>query len=208
MGGVTREDVALRAPGTRTLTGFPGWRLTGRRQVKRGHRVSNGPWWFSSSGGGRFDLSAPRGTCYIAFDETSAIRETVGEALASLGVIAHDFAAERALSTLRVPGTHDLADTCAAAAAAFGLTRELCSMTPYDVPRVWAAAFDVEFDGLRYQTRFTTGPAANAAAVFGPSGEMSWPVDPRPESFAAAARRCGIAVQPLPRSVRVLDPPT
>ena len=207
MGGV-REDVALRVPGKRTLTGFPGWRLTGRRQVKRGHRVSNGPWWFSSSGGGRFDLSAPRGTCYVAFDEMTAIRETVGEALASLGVIAHDFAAKRVLSTLRVPGAHDLADTCDGAAAAFGLTRELCSMTPYDIPRAWAAAFDVEFDGIRYQTRFTTGPAANAAAVFGPAGEAPWPVDPRPDSFVAAATRCGIAVQPLPRSVRVLYPPT
>ncbi|MEN0135048.1 MAG: RES family NAD+ phosphorylase [Rhodococcus sp. (in: high G+C Gram-positive bacteria)] len=205
---MTREDVALQAPGTRTLTGFPGWRLTGRRQVYRGHRVSNGPWWFSSSGGGRFDLAAPRGTCYVAFDETTAIRETVGEALASLGVIAHDFAADRMVSTLRVPGTHDLADTCADEAAGFGVTRELCSMTPYDVPRAWAAAFDAGFDGIRYQTRFTTGEAANAAAVFGPAGEVSWPVDPRPETFAAAAKRCGIAVQPLPRSVRVLAPPT
>ncbi|QHE73892.1 hypothetical protein GFS60_07563 (plasmid) [Rhodococcus sp. WAY2] len=119
----------------------------------------------------------------------------MGEALASLGVIAHDFAAERAVSTLRVPGTHDLADTCADAAAAFGLTRELCSMTPYDVPRAWAAAaFDVEFDGIRYRTRFTTGQAANAAAVVGPAGEVSWPVDPRPEPFVAEALRyCGTA---------------
>jgi len=182
--------------------------LTGRRQVHRGHRRSNGPWWFSSSGGGRFDLAAPRGTCYVAFDEATAIRETVGEALASLGVIAHDFAADRMLSTLRVPGTHELADACADAAAGFGLTRELCSMTPYDVPWAWAAAFDAGFDGIRYQTRFTPGPAANAAAVFGPAGEASWPVDPRPESFVAAANRCGIAVQPLPRSVRVVVPPT
>lgn len=207
MGGVTRDDVALRAPGSRTLTGFPGWRLTGRVQVKRGHRATNGPWWFSSSGGGRFDLQAPRGTCYVAFDERTAIRETVGEALASLGVIAHAFAAERALSTLRVPGTHELADTCAEPAADFGVTRELCTMTPYDVPQAWAAAFDAEFDGIRYQTRFTTGPTANAVAVFGPAGGASWPVDPRPEPFAAAAQRCGIAVQPLPRTVRIVDPP-
>ncbi|QTJ67226.1 hypothetical protein HYG77_17645 [Rhodococcus sp. ZPP] len=128
--------------------------------------------------------------------------------MASLGVIAHDFAAERVLSTLRIPGAHDLADTCAGTAAAFVLTRELCSMTPYDIARAWAAAFDVEFDGIRYQTRFTTGPSANAAAVFGPAGEAPWPVDLRTDSFAAAARRCGIAVQPLPRSVRVLEPPT
>ncbi|WP_305091850.1 RES domain-containing protein [Prescottella sp. R16] len=46
----------------------------------RGHRVANSPWWFASSGGGRFDLALPRGTCYLALDEATAIRETVGEA--------------------------------------------------------------------------------------------------------------------------------
>ena len=207
MGSVTRDDIALRTPGPRPLTGFPDWRLTGRKQVARGHRTAHGPWWFSSSGGGRFDLPAPRGTCYVAFDVRTAIRETVGEALATLGVISNAFAAERSLSTLRVPGIHVLADTCAESAAEFGLTRELCSMTPYDVPHAWAVAFDAEFDGIRYQTRFTTGATANAAAVFGPAGEAPWPVDPRPEPFAVAAKRCGIVVQPLPRSVRIVDPP-
>ncbi|ABG99767.1 hypothetical protein RHA1_ro08723 (plasmid) [Rhodococcus jostii RHA1] len=78
---LTPPTVAQQATVVACGNGFAGFRalvVTGRRQVTRGHRVSNGPWWFSSSGGGRFDLSAPRGTCYVAFDEATAIRETVG----------------------------------------------------------------------------------------------------------------------------------
>lgn len=48
-------------------------------------------------------------------------------------------------------------------------------------PQAWAAAFDAEFDGIRYQTRFTTVPTANAAAVFGPVGGASLAGGPRPE---------------------------
>lgn len=153
MGGVTRDRVALDAPGTRSLTGFPGWRMTTSRAVKRVHRTANWPWWFSSSGRGRFDLMAPRGTCYVACDERTAVRETVGETLASLGVIAHAFAAERVLSTLHLPDSRELADTCAE------------------------------------------------------TGVADWAVDSHPEPLAAAAQRCGIAVQPIPRSVRIIDPP-
>ncbi len=63
----------------------------------RGHRTGRNPWWFSSTGR-RFDVPAPRGTCYPALDAATAIRETVGEALAALGVIPLEFAAQRCLS--------------------------------------------------------------------------------------------------------------
>lgn len=157
--------------------------------------------------GGRFDLNPPRGTCYLGFDELTAIRETVGEALAKNGVISDDFATERQLSTLTVPGDHQLADTCTDEAADFGLTRELASMTPYAVPQEWAAAFDAHFGGIRYQTRFTTGPNPNAVGLFGDAGEASWPIDPSPEPFVAAARRCGFIVASPPRAVHIVPPP-
>ncbi|WP_433604234.1 RES family NAD+ phosphorylase [Prescottella agglutinans] len=204
----TRQRVALVEPGSRPLDGFPGWPLTTRRRLLRGHKTANGPWWFASSGGGRFDLDAPRGTCYVAFDERTAIRETVGEVLASAGVITSEFAAERSLSTLRVPARRRLADTCAEAAADFGLTRELATLTPYVLPRRWAAALADLFDGLRYQTRFTTGAGANAAALFGPAGARDdWAVDDAPEPFGVAARRCGFTVGAPPRTVRIVEPP-
>ncbi|GAB2647160.1 hypothetical protein GCM10027068_28240 [Prescottella soli] len=204
----TRERIALAEPGSQPLDGFPGWLLTPRRRLLRGHKTRNGPWWFASTGGGRFDLDEPRGTCYVAFDERTAVRETVGEVLTSGGVVTAEFAAERSLSTLRVPARRRLADTCAETAADFGLTRELCTLTPYELPRRWATALAGLFDGLRYQTRFTTGPGANAAALFGAAGARDdWPVDDAPEPFGVAARRCGFTVGALPRTVRIVEPP-
>ncbi|OUS89496.1 RES family NAD+ phosphorylase [Rhodococcus sp. NCIMB 12038] len=203
------RDTRFRCPPSRPLQHFPGYELTATQALHRGHSKGNGPWWFSSSGGGRFDLTPPRGTCYVAFDELTAIREAVGEALATTGIISETFAAERQLSTLTVPHAHNVADTCADAAADFGLTRELSSMTPYSVPQEWAAAFDaVSFTGLRYQTRFTTGPSANAVALFGEAGEADWPTDPSPEPLTVAALRHGFTVARPPRSVRIVSPPT
>ncbi|MBF4476518.1 RES domain-containing protein [Rhodococcus rhodochrous J3] len=205
---MSRDSVALLPP-SRPLHGFPSCELTAAQPLVRGHRETNGPWWFSSDGGGRFDLTPPRGTCYLAFDERTAIRETVGEALARTGVISEDFAAIRRLSTLAVPHDHVVADTCAEQAADFGLTRELVSMTPYAVPQEWAASFDaIGFTGIQYQTRFTTGPHPNAVGLFGPAGEAAWLTDPNPEAFTAAARRCGFTVIGPPRSVRIVSPPT
>ncbi|MEU5840982.1 RES family NAD+ phosphorylase [Rhodococcus sp. NPDC047139] len=204
---MSRDAVALRPP-ARPLQRFPDRELTAAQPLHRGHQAANGPWWFASAGGGRFDLTPPRGTCYLAFDEVTAIRETVGQALATTGVISEDFAATRRLSTLTVPHDHRLADTCAGQAADFGLTRELSSMTPYAVPQEWAAAFDaVGFTGIQYQTRFTTGPNPNAVALFGQAGEADWPTDPNPEPLAVAARRCGFTVAGPPRSVRIVSPP-
>ncbi|SDC55720.1 RES family NAD+ phosphorylase [Rhodococcus tukisamuensis] len=207
---MTRDIVALRPP-ARPLAGFPSCELTTGESLIRGHQAANGPWWFASSGGGRFDLTPPHGTCYLALDEHTAVRETVGAALATAGVISEDFAAARCLSTLAVPHDHWLADTCADKAADFGLTRELTSMTPYAVPQEWAAAFDAAFAGIQYQTRFTTGPNPNAVGLFGESGEADWPADPSPEPLVVAARRCGFTVASPPRSVRavrIVSPPT
>ncbi|MDJ0362155.1 RES family NAD+ phosphorylase [Rhodococcus sp. H29-C3] len=201
-----RDTVALGPP-LRSPLGFPGCELTAAQPLIRGHSTGNGPWWFASSGGGRFDLTPPRGTCYLAFDELTAIRETVGETLARTGVVSDAFAATRCLSTLTVPHEHQLADTCAGTAADFGLTRELVSMTSYGVPQEWAAAFSATFAGIRYQTRFTTGPNPNAVGLFGEAGEATWTTDANPEPLVAAARRCGFTVASPPRSVRIIPPP-
>ncbi|PTR27441.1 RES domain-containing protein [Rhodococcus sp. OK519] len=205
---MTREVVALASPENRSLAGFPTWSLTTRRQLWRGHRTDNGPWWFASSGRGRFDLAEPRGTCYVAFDERTAIRETVGEVLATAGVIPHDFAAERSMSRLRIPARRILADTCAEEAADFGLTRELCTVTPYEIPQRWASALAGSCAGLRYQSRFTTGTSPNAAALFDDAGARGdWAVDDNAQPFAAAARRSGFTVGSVPRTVRIVQPP-
>lgn len=64
-----------------------------------------------------FALSPPRGTCYLALDVATAIRETVGAALSTSGVISAEFAERRQLSRLAVPHEHRLTDTAADANA-------------------------------------------------------------------------------------------
>lgn len=201
-----RDHVALGPP-SRPLDGFPACELTAAQSLHRGHSIGNGPWWFASSGGGRFDLTPPRGTCYLGYDELTAIRETVGAPLAATGVISAAFASKRQLSVLAVPHDHHLADTSSEDAANYGMTRELVSMTPYAVPHEWASTFDATFDGIQYQTRFTTGPNPNAVALFADAGEQPWPVDPDPEPLTTAARRHGFTVASPPRSVRIVPTP-
>lgn len=62
-----------------TVTGLPRRRLVGTTlfRVHRRDRVS--PWWFATAsddaGGGRFDLPAPHGTCYLATSPIAALLE-------------------------------------------------------------------------------------------------------------------------------------
>ena len=72
----SRDTVALGPP-TRPLRNFPACELTGGQPLHRGHRAGNGPWWFSSDGGGRFDLTPPRGTCYLAYDELTVANDGI-----------------------------------------------------------------------------------------------------------------------------------
>ncbi|NKZ80542.1 RES domain-containing protein [Rhodococcus hoagii] len=103
VGCMTREVIASGSPENRSLTGFPTWSLTTRRQLWRGHKAGNGPWWFASSGRGRFDLVEPRGTCYVAFDERTAIRETVARCSRPPQSSPASSPTRRVLSRLRIP---------------------------------------------------------------------------------------------------------
>jgi hypothetical protein len=52
-----------------------------------------------------------------------------------------------------------------------GVTNELSTMTPYDIPQQWARAFSKIADGVLYRSRFDPGEPARAVAHFGPTGE-------------------------------------
>ncbi len=101
-----------------------------------------------------------------------------------------------------------LANLRVSAAADFGVTRELESMTPYDVPARWAAAFDAAgFDGIWYGPRFSPG-SASAVALFGAAGEDPHrDVDPQP---VPAGRVRGVPATvdpPRRRDLKVIEPP-
>ena len=100
---MTRQGVSLKPPpdDARRLEGFPRSTLDPRTTLLRVVREGNGPWWFSCSMAGRFDLSEPRGTCYLATDELTAVLEVFGPHRAG-GVITTEALDRRRLHELRV----------------------------------------------------------------------------------------------------------
>ena len=61
------------------LDDFPDFLLRPSHVLIRIHRRTNRPWWFSSSGSMRFDLTPPGGTCYIAESDEGAFLEALQE---------------------------------------------------------------------------------------------------------------------------------
>ncbi|HWT49465.1 MAG TPA: RES family NAD+ phosphorylase [Mycobacterium sp.] len=206
----SRQRPALGQPSSK-LSRFPRSQLRVDAPLYRAHTVSRSPWWFSSDLSGRFDLIQPNGTCYLSTNMATALRERFGHDLVRQGVVTFEAAARTQVSELRSPAARWLASTCSRNAVDFGLTREIGTCPAYDIPQAWAAAF---FDtgrhaGIRYQTRFTTGSAPNAVALFDDAGQHNWSTDPRPLSGAEACDQAGIKVahRPTRRQVRIVQPP-
>lgn len=217
MGPVSRRGVGLRNPPA-DLDGFPAFQLRKGRKLFRAHRAGRGPWWFASDDEGRFNLDPPMGTCYLATDGETALRERLGRDMVKLNVVSAGWAAETAVSHLTVQAGGQLADTCHKDAVHFGATREIATYTgrKYAKTRKWAAAFWARrFRGVRYESRFTTVVEPNAIALFDDAGDAgdphtkNWPVDPSPMSGAEACRLAGIEVYSRPprRSVRISPTP-
>ena len=203
---MTREVVAQQPPGM-PLSGFPMRRLPTGERLFRAHTAALGPWWFGNDGGGRFDLPAPRGTCYLAASALTALRERLGVVLGCRPVVPASLLANAVVSTLAAPDDRDLADLQSADASRFGVTRELETMVPYAVPQAWARGFDdAGLGGVAYGPRFSTGDATSFA-LFGPAGPADWPVDPRPVA-AQEVSGAPVAVEPPRRwDVTVVRPP-
>ena len=206
----SRQRPTLGLPPTDVLR-FPRSRLLPSVPLRRAHTIGKSPWWFSSDLSGRFDLIQPNGTCYLATDLATALRERFGHDLVRQGVVTFEAAARTHVSTLRVPSGRWLANTCSPAAANFGMTREIGTCPSYDIPQAWAAAFfdGGKHSGIRYQIRFSTGAAPNAAALFDTAGEHDWPTDPHPVHGVQACTEVGITAAPRPtrRQVRIVLPP-
>ena len=174
-----RERTALGPPPD-SVAGFPAYPVDEGTDLFRAHGRELGPWWFGNDGSGRFDLRPPRGTCYVALDPLSALRERLGPVLGGAQAVPASLLEESVVSRLRLPAARDVADTQDRGAAAFGVTRELESTVPYAVPQAWARAFDEEgFGGVRYGPRFTPGDSS-ALVLFDGEGVRDWPTDPDP----------------------------
>lgn len=188
MAPLGRRRLGLRTPRA-DITGFPVRTLRRRRVLLRAHHRDFGAWWFASDTEGRFNLDPPNGTCYLAVDEETALRERLGPKVQRGGRVA---------------------DTCHKLAAQFGMTREVATYTgrEYRLTRLWANKFhEYGLRGVLYESRFTTVARANAFALFDTEGAKSWPEDPDPATGVDACRRAGLTVMPPPPvgTLRIVD---
>lgn len=213
MTGRDRQVPTLREPPAdpSALAGFPRSRLPAGTRLWRVVRPGNGPWWFSSSMAGRFDLAVPGGTCYLATDALTAVLELVGPELAG-GAVATGTLDKRRLRELEAPGDRSLADPTARRASAW-VTAEIHDLVPYGLPQRWAAALAAAgAEGVRYFVRHDPSRAAYGVALFGEAGERrGWPRG-RERPIGAALRRrlaeeCAIAVldRPVAAALTVED---
>lgn len=186
----SRDEIQLGKPRpvAELVAWYPRWQKIEPKTWFRAHsnahheQSDRGCWWFAScapddTGGGRFDLPAPDGTCYLADDVEAAVRERLGPAWGS-----HPFLPQGALAGTTVSGIElakyltasTVADTNNPDAAGF-TTRELSSGARYSLTRRHAAAFAAAgFTAIRYEPRFTPG-AVQAIALFGEAGRPDPP---------------------------------
>lgn len=188
-----------------TLRRFPRRSVPRANPFVRAVRAGAEPWWFSSGGHGRFDLASPKGTCYLATDDLAALIEVLGPEMAG-GVVAAESLDARRLRSLRLPKPALAADATSRRALAFGVTPELGTIVPYDVPQRWAAALHAAgFGGIRWWPRHDPARSGAAFALFGGSGvRTSWPKG-RERVIDAELRdrltsQCGISVARRPRT--------
>lgn len=175
------------------LAGFPTTRPP--RRLVRVCRRANGTWYFSSDGSGRFDLAPPEGTCYFATGAYAAIREA-----SRLGPVTPRWCAEREVRTVHPPdAAARLAATTWKTAGRFGVTNELSTVVPYDLPQRWAASFRARgLAGLKHQLRHDQRPRAGGVSLFGRAGVGTQADGARRSLDASAVAAAG---------VRVIDPP-
>lgn len=201
-----RERIAQgEPPADHALRAFPRYALTTAKELWRMHRSSANPWFFNNSGSGRFDLATPYGTCYLATSDVLAVVEVLGPEFVGR-VVPETFFHGRVLTAVRSPRAALLANTCVARAYGFGVTAELGSMVPYDIPQQWASAFhQAGFGGVRYRSRLLPGRPGFNFALFGRSGtprtaRAGRARDPGAALYRRLRLRCGILVGAPPPS--------
>ena len=159
-------------PAPHDLKRFPTSRLAPTKPLYRLHRKARRPWYFSTSGAGRFDLRGPEGTFYGALDPAVAFIEVFyGFRIVPVGELI-----DMVVSTITMPTTMRLADCTSPKAVGHLVTAEIATTIDYALTQRWAGAFRAaNFDGIRYWARHDTS-RGRAVALFGPAGQRDdWP---------------------------------
>lgn len=199
-----RDTTAQRPPDTDpALSGFPTTSLSRGARFCREHG-SKGPWYFASGPGGRFNLDDPDGTLYLAVNPEDAARKRIGGDFDRSGRVPASVVTGRSVSILPLPQPVVAADLVADKAEQYGIVLgELTTMTPYAVPRAWAAAFAATgFGGLWTTLRFSV-PLGRGLAVFGVQGPRDWPADDQPRALRRVVESMSITVDDPPHETGV-----
>lgn len=134
-----------REPPSRwVLRSLPARRLAGQR-LWRVHLATRLPWWFScldparpTGSGGRFDLQAPNGSCYLATTPATATLEALQDFAG--GLLPASALKSRAISNMDVPGgAPPAAALTAGRAAGAGVTVVLRADRDRRLTQHWAA---------------------------------------------------------------------
>jgi hypothetical protein len=160
------------------------------------HQWGRDAWWFTNAGGGRFDINAPKGACYVADDPLGAYVEVFRD----VPLIPEAEVLARRLAELEAP-TLRIADCCSRKARRFGVTAAIHSTENYALTQEWARAFEgAGFDGIRYRVSHDPAQRLIGFALFSTAGGGTWPAKPPgpiPSDLIARARRIfGIQVVP------------
>lgn len=201
-------------PPVSDLQNFP----TTRRIPRRLHRVSEftGTWWFSSrpDGGGRFDLPAPEGTCYLADDLETALGEKLLRRPKKL--VPAERLRELVHSEIRVVKPLVVANLTSTRATAYGVNAEIHTTLDYRKTQAWAHKLrKAGARGLRYAARSDPSLEERCVALFGGSGAHARaPAGMRTGERKLDTRRArrllaerGVLVVPIPRELPTVEPP-
>jgi hypothetical protein len=208
---VHRSEPVQQGPPT-DLSSFPSRAgLIGsvlyRQHEQRPLDADEGCWYFDghtpgAAVEGRFSLTSPRGTCYLAETAEVAARERVGRHLAQNLPIPFSFVKDRAVTQVPFPADGlPSADACdPAASSSHRVTRELFTGHDYALTGSWADALDAAgFGSLIYEPRFSTGPGF-AVALFGEQGAQPSRATEAVEPLLRVLKRMGIGVTGVPSS--------
>lgn len=191
-------------------------------QVDELHRLSEHPgvWWYSQvadvgrDGGGRFDLTGPHGTSYLAHGLDGALVEKLLRARSR--VVVTERLAELFHATVTVRATPPTAELSASIATGYGLNAEIHTTLDYPTTRRWAHALHrAGWRALRYLLRGDPTARSPGTALFGTAGlrkrapaGMSTTVAPLDRGHAVRLLEArGVEVRPIPAAVPVIRPP-
>ena len=161
-------------PDPEHLSGFPVWHVHAGTTLCRVTTSGVGPWWFSSDGQGASTWSRPGAPA--TWPTTRSARCWRSSAPSSWSAPAGPTAS--ASGTWPRPTSAGPPTPPCGPPGVSGVTAELASITPYDLPQRWAAAFArAGYQGVRYRVRHDPGGSrpwpCSARRASGPDGRWA-----------------------------------